>query len=80
MLLDQLSGKYGRRSSQVGVSFVVVLSPSQSRLQISICLKFWWHAGIFDDFRVKKAGKATTTAAPKHTEQIKIFVVRDIRE
>jgi hypothetical protein len=82
IVLDQPSGKKGRRSSQVGVSFVVLLSPAQMSLHISSCIKLKWHLGIFAVIwgAVPMKCKMMKAAAAKHSENIEIFNFRDIRE
>jgi len=77
MLFDHLSGKYGLRSSQVGVSFVVLFSlPAHSILINSRFIKLSWQSGIlavfFDEAEINNAIK---TAITKQAAKIKIFVV-----
>ena len=71
------SGKYGRRSSQVGTSPALFPSfPAQSCLHTSICRRFCWHAGNRAE-RPKtcaNTGNAIRTTITPHRARIRILL------
>lgn len=70
MLFDHLSGKYDRRSSQLGVSFVLLpFSLAQLYFINSSSIRLRWQREIFDDLRSHEVvtDKQTRVATTKHT-------------
>ena len=73
MLFDHLSGKQGRRSSQVGELFVLLLlSFAQWCFIDSSSIRLRWQREILDDLRSQdvEADKQTKAATTKHTENL----------